>query len=147
MKKRGELQQQVFYYILVAVLIALILFFGYQQITRLTNLNEQAKFVTFKNDFQNAVNNLYYKNPGSVITYSLTSQNKPLILPRGVKEVCFKKLNNEVKVKSDSEYFIEFNVENLIPKEDNYCIKAINSQLSFTLENKLVDGKTVIEIR
>ena len=47
MKKRGMLQE-VFYYIFAAVLIALIFAFGYQQITRLQNLNEQAKFITFK---------------------------------------------------------------------------------------------------
>ena len=149
MKKRGMLQQQVFYYILGAVMISLILFFGYQQIVKLTGFNEQANFVKFKTDFQDALNDIYYKNPGSTAIYSLTSTNKPLLLPRDVKEVCFEKENNNIRVKADSEYFTSFIVENLITKDiqAKYCIKTVNSRLSFTLENKIVNGKTIIEIR
>ncbi len=149
MKKRGMLQQQVFYYILGAVMISLIFFFGYQQIVKLTGLNEQANFIRFKTDFQDAVSDIYYKNPGSTAIYSLTSTNKPLLLSRDVKEVCFEKENNQFRVKADSEYFTSFIVENLVPRDnqDGYCIKTANSRLSFTLENKVVNGKIFVEIR
>lgn len=146
MKKRG-IATQIFYYIFAAILISFIFFFGYQQITRLMNLNEQASFVIFKSDLEKAVSNVYYKNPGSVVVYSSTSSNKPLILPKDVKEVCFTEINQKISVNSKSKYFTQFEIENLIAKEKNYCIKTINSKLPFTLENKIVNGKAVVEIR
>ena len=113
MKKRGMLQQQVFYYILAAVMISLIFMFGYQQLVKLQNLNEQAKFVTFKNDFQNAIQNIYNKNPGSTLIYSDSSQNKPLILPKDAKKICFRNEKDKALVKSDSTYFTSFYIDNL----------------------------------
>ncbi|MEK6834987.1 MAG: hypothetical protein AABX61_01855 [Nanoarchaeota archaeon] len=154
MEKRGVLEQP-FYYIFAIILISLIFIFGYQQIIRLQNLNEQAKFVTFKSDFQDAINNIYYKNQGSVITYSLDSQNKPLMLPKDVKKICFKKINNDAEVNAESKYSTNFIVNNLVPKEgfsfkienNEYCAEIINSKFSFRLENKFINQGTIVEIR
>lgn len=146
---------QVFYYIFAIVLISLILLFGYQQIIRLQNLNEQAKFITFKTELQNAVNNVYYKNSGSIITYSIDSANKPLILPKDAKKICFKKLGNNAEVSSDSKYFTSFIIDNLIPEQGNnfklenneYCLTLKNSRFSFTLENKIISRETLVYIK
>lgn len=155
MEKRGEVLQQPFFYILMIIVIALIFLFGYQQIARLQNLNEQAKFITFKDDFQSAVDNIYYKNPGSVITYSLTSSNKPLVLPKDVKKICFKNLNNQAEIKADSRYFKTFIIDNLVAEQgnnlkledDEYCSEIKNPQFSFILENKIVNQDTLIYIK
>ena len=154
MKKRG-LMHIPFYYVFIAIVIALIFIFGYQQIIRLQNLNEQAKFIQFKTDFQSAVNNIYYKNPGSIIAYSLSSANKPLILPGDVKKICLKNLNAQVEVKANSKYFKAFTVNNLVAEQGNnlklesneYCNGIKNSQFSFILENKLINRETLVYIR
>ena len=153
MKKRGI--SQVFYYIFMIIVISLIFLFGYQQIIRLQNLNEQAKFIQFKTDFQNAVNDVYYKNPGSTVTYSLTSANKPLILPKDVKKICFKNLNNKAEIKAESIFFKTFITDNLIPEQggnlklenNEYCANTINSKFSFTLENRIFNRETLIYIK
>jgi hypothetical protein len=153
MEKRGI--SQVFYYIFAVIVISLIFLFGYQQIIRLQGLNEKANFAVFKNDFQDAVKNIYYKNPGSIITYSINSANKPLILPKDVKKICFKKINNNSEVKADSKYFITFVVDNLIPEQgvnlklenNEYCSKITDSKFSFTLENKVINQQTLIYIK
>ena len=153
MKKRG--MSQVFYYIFMVIVISLIFLFGYQQIIRLQNLNEQAKFIQFKTDFQNSVNDIYYKNPGSTVTYSLVSANKPLILPKDVKKICLKNLNNKAEIKAESKYFINFTTDNLVPEQggnlklenNEYCANIINSKFSFTLENRIVNRGTLIYIK
>ena len=147
MKKKGMIQQ-IFYYIFAVVLIALIFAFGYQQITRLQNLNEQAKFITFKTDFQNAVNNIYYKNPGSTSVYSSNSANKPLTLPQDSKKVCVKKLNEKSsQVNSDSKYSTPFNIDNLVPETQEKCFSLASSKFSFTLENKVVNREALVYIK
>ena len=139
--KKAFLMAQPFYYIFAIILIALILFFGYNVINNLINLNEQGKFVTFKSDLTKTVNDIYYKNPGSIIQYSKTSTHKPLLLPRDVKEVCF---TSDGKVTAKSKYFQEFTVENLVPIVN--CITTINNELSFILENKIINNKIKVEI-
>ena len=146
---------QVFYYIFAIVLISFILLFGYQQIIRLQNLNEQAKFVQFKADFQGAVSNIYYKNPGSIINYAFNSANKPLILPKDAKKICFRKLNDKAEIVSDSKYFTSFIVDNLIPEQgnnlklenDEYCSALKNSRFSFTLENRITNREVLVYIK
>jgi hypothetical protein len=154
MKKRGMLSEP-FYYIFVIIVIALIFVFGYQQLSKLQNLNEKAKFITFKTDLKNAVNNIYYKNPGSIAIYSSTSENKPLTMPKDTKKICFKKLNNVALVNSDSQYFTSFEINNLIPEEGTnlkidsgeYCANIKNSRFSFTLENKVVNKEIKVYIK
>ena len=154
MKKRGILQQP-FYYIFAIIVLTFIFLFGYQQITKLKSLEEQAKFITFKSDFGEAIENIYYKNPDSIIIYSQNSRNKPLTLPNDSAKIFFKKSNEQTLISSDSKYFISFYLDSIDLKEgtnlklenNEYCAKLKNSQFSFTLENKIQDGKTIIEIR
>ena len=142
--KKAQLMSQPFYYIFIVIVIALIFLFGFNIINNLIKLNENAKYVTFKTDFEQAVNDMYYKNPGSIINYTKNSNHKPLVLPKDVKEVCFIK-NGLTRVKASSLYFREFSVNNLVPEID--CIKSQSNSLSFTLENKLINNEIKVVIR
>lgn len=139
MKKRGMVGQ-VFIYIFVVIVIAFIFLFGFNMIKKLNNLNEQTVYLTFKNDFKKNVDDLYYKNVGSVMVFSSSSRNKPLMLPKGIDEVCFE----EGKVKVDSEY-ADFNVEKLTVVSD-FCVEILNNQLPFILENVFINGETYIQV-
>ena len=125
--KKGT-SSQVFIYIFLVIVMALILFFGFKQIAGLSKLSDESNYVVFKNDFSDAVNNLYYKNKGSTNVFSSTSRNKPLGLPKGINEVCF----NEGEVSLVPENYGKFEVENL---DGNLCIKSLRDALNFKLEN------------
>ena len=137
--KKAQLMAQPFYYIFVIIVIALIFIFGFRIINNLINLQEQSKFVQFKLDLENNVKYVYTLNPSSRVTYNL-------ILPKDVNEVCFKNFQEYSKVYSASRNFQNFDVNNLIPIQDDYCIKTKDQKLSFTLENKIIDNKTRIII-
>jgi len=139
MKKRGMIDQ-TFIYIFVVIVIAFIFLFGFSMIKKLGGLNEQTVYLTFKTDFKENVDNLYYKNVGSVMAFSSSSRNKPLILPNGVDEACFE----EGKVILNSEYS-DFTVEKLTVAS-NFCVDILNNQLPFVLENVFVNGETYIQI-
>ena len=136
--KKAQLMSQPFYYIFIVIVIALVLIFGFNLINKLQNTQEKAKFIQFKTDFNQDINNVYLQNPGSRSSFSL-------LLPEDVKQVCFKTNNLITKISSsESNYFQSFNVDNLV--SNNHCIKIINNRLSFTLENKIVNQKTIVEI-
>jgi hypothetical protein len=152
--KRGQLNQ-VFIYILAILVIAFIFFFGYQQINNLLKLAEKTKFIEFQRDLEKAINNIYYKNPGSTIYYSKDSRNKPLILPKDASKICFKKFTNKAAVSSDSAFSKSFDVENLIPEsgtnlkleDGKYCQILKNSEFKFILENKIQNQETIVIIK
>ena len=138
--KKAQLMNHPFYYIFVVIVIALIFIFGFRMISNLIKLQEQGKFVEFKVELKKAVDNVYVQNPGTKISFLLT-------FPKDAKEVCFEKFNTYSKLSSDSKYFISFNMDNLTHNKQNpYCIKIKNQQLSFALENKILNDKTVVEI-
>jgi len=153
--KKSQIMAQPFIYILGIIIIAFIFFFGYQQVNNLLKIGEKTKFINFQTDLEKAVNSLYYKNPGSMITYSKNSRNKPLELPKDATKVCFKKFTNKAAVSMDSEFSKSFEIENLVPESGSnlksesgkYCEKIKNSQFVFTLENKLENDKTIIVIK
>ena len=136
-----------FYYIFAMIVIALIFFLGFKFINNLQETQEQAKFVDFKLQFQKFVDEIYFKNEGTTIVYSKSSSNQPLLMPKDVKEVCFQENSIGTKIYAESNYFKEFNVKNLRPKENNLCLKVLDGSLSFTLENKVVNQETIVEIR
>ena len=144
--KKG-LMAEPFYYIFAMIVIALIFFLGFKFINNLQETQEQAKFVDFKLQFQKFVDEIYYKNEGTTIVYSKSSSNKPLLIPRDVKEICFQENSLGSNIYAESKYFKEFSIKNLKPKENNLCIKVLQGTLSFTLENKVFNQETIIEIR
>ena len=145
MKKRG-IALQPFIYIFTIIVIAFIFLFGYKVIIGVKETGEQATYLTFKNDFTKAVNNVYYYNVGSKLTYSSSTRNKPLLLPIEVKEVCF--IQDNVVLKPFNEIYKEFSVDNLIlpPLQQELCIEAVNNRISFNLTNKVESGDTFVEI-
>tara|TARA_Y100000034_G_scaffold134844_1_gene204505 strand:- start:940 stop:1377 length:438 start_codon:yes stop_codon:yes gene_type:complete len=134
---RKGIASQIFIYIFVAIVIALIIFFGFKQVVNIKNLQEKSNYVVFKSEFENAVDDLYYKNPGSMIFFSSTSRNKPLVLPKGVDQVCFDTLGN---VNLNSFEYATFNVEHLRGGEE--CIDVVRGGLSFKLENQPDEANT-----
>ena len=132
--KKAQLMAHPLYYVFVLIVVVLILIFGMDIIGKLKNTQEKSKFVEFKIDFENNIDNVYLKNPGTKISYELS-------LPIDVKEVCF---NDNGEVKASSEYFQTFYVDKL--RTSVNCITVKNNILKFTLENKIVDGETIVEI-
>jgi len=139
MEKRGMVNQ-VFVYIFVIIVIALIFLFGFNMVKKLNNLNEQTVFLTFKTDFNEHVDNLYYKNVGSTMVFASDSRNKPLRLPEEVEEVCFE----NGKVSLNPNYSI-FNSDKLTVLS-SICIPVVNNQISFRLENVVVNQETYVQI-
>ena len=138
--KKAQLMSQPFYYIFVIIVIAMILIFGFNLINNLIKTQEKAKFIQFKTDFKGSVENVYVQNPGTKISFSL-------LVPKDLNKVCFEKIQNTVEVSSDSEYFISFNEDRLTHNKQNpYCIKASGKKIGFSLENKILNSKTYIEI-
>lgn len=125
--KKG-ISSQIFVYIFAAIVMALILYFGFTQIAGLKDLSDKSTYIVFKNDFTEAVNDIYYKNKGSVMVFSLTSRNKPLILPNGIDNVCFE----GDKVQLTSADYNNFRVDYL---SGSGCINIVNDLFSFRLEN------------
>ena len=75
---RGQVQQ-VFVFILAAFIIGLIVLLGAQMVKKTLDMGNEAKFVSFKNDFQRDVNGMNY----------LDSKERVYAVPSGLKEVCF----------------------------------------------------------
>ena len=136
--KKG-IASQVFIYIFMAIVIALILFFGFKQIVGLQDLTQKTYYVAFKEDLNSAVSDIYYKNAGSVLVFSTSSRNKPLILPKDIKEVCFG--GNEIIF--DNLKYDKFEIENL---KGDICIRTVQSSLSFKLENVVVGEDVKVKI-
>ncbi len=131
---------QPFYYIFIIIVIALILIFGYSTIKKLQETQERAKFIQFKSDLNNNINNVYLKNPSTKISFSL-------IVPKDAKQICFDKISQSTKVSSNSKYFNDFNNNNLVHDLNNpYCINVKNEKISFTLENKVINDKTFVSV-
>ena len=136
---RKGVTSQVFIYIFVVIVMALIMFFGFKQVVNLKNLGDKSVYITFKNDFSNSVNDVYYMNEGSTLVFSKDSRNKDLILPKYIKKVCFE--NNKVILDSDN--YDDFIVNNLIRSE---CINVVNGGLSFKLENIVENQEVFVKV-
>ena len=136
--KKGVISQ-VFIYIFVVIVMALIMFFGFKQVVNLKNLGDKSVYITFKSDFTNAVNDVYYMNKDSTLVFSKDSRNKALILPKDIKKVCFE--NNKVILNSDN--YDDFIVNNLIGSD---CINTINGGLSFKLENTVENQEVKVKV-
>ena len=137
MKKKGIIGQP-FIYIFMVIVIAFIFLFGFRMISNLGDLNEKTIYLTFKSDFGKSVDSLYYKNAGSVLFFDKDSRNKPLRLPKDVEEVCFVE-NSKVKLPP----WDSFDVDNLT---GSGCIEVVDNQLSFKLENVVINGETFVQL-
>lgn len=140
MKKRGVIGQP-FIYIFAIIVIALIFLFGFNMVKKLSDLNDRTVYLTFKNDFEKHIDNLYYKNEGSILVFDKFSRNKPLRLPGGVEQVCFE----EGLVKLNSVSYKDFNVNHLTV-DNNFCINVEGNMLSFKLENIVINEETYVKV-
>jgi hypothetical protein len=131
-KMKKGIASQVFIYIFAVIVMAMILYFGFTQIVNLKGLTDKSVYITFREDFRDAVNEVYYKNKGSILVFSDESRNKPLELPKGLNSVCFE----ESKVILNPPDYDSFIVEFL--KGDG-CINVIKGRLSFKLENVVIE--------
>ena len=144
-KKKAQLDQP-FIYIFVAFVFVLVLIFGVTKIKDMNELKEKSAYIKFKTDFQDAVSKTYIKNEGTLLTFSRDSNNNPLSLPSEIKEVCFKERIGETMVILNSYNYNDFKVNNLKPSASELCIQPINNQLSFRLENKIINKEVKVEI-
>jgi len=144
MKKRGQLNLP-FVYIFMIIVIAFILLFGYNIVTKLNTTKEKAVYLTFKTDINEEVERMYNKNKGSLTTFSKTSSNRPLQVPSDVKEVCID--NN--KVKFDNINYRDFDIENMKSYNDGFreiCINTRDGLFEFKLENSVVENNVYVLI-
>ena len=61
---------QVFIYIFVVIVMALIIFFGFKQVVNLQDLSQKSYYISFKEDITSSVNDVYYMNKGSTLVFS-----------------------------------------------------------------------------
>lgn len=143
MQKRG-VSDQLFIYIFIVIVIGLVFLFGLKQINNVRELNDKATYLEFKSDFVKAVEEVYNKNKGTIVTYSSKSSNKPLALPNGVKRISFEITNGKVKVIPSDSSYESFMVENL---RTNLNYLENKNGISFVLENDIIDGETVVLLK
>ena len=144
-KKSGQLDQP-FVYIFVLVVLAFVVLFGVKYIGKTNELGDQASYLQFKSGMKDAASMVYTKNPGTFLTFSRTSANKPLTLPKGIKEACFQDLGVKSKILLNSNKYADFTITSLSPAEQALCIPIQNQQLSFSLENKVINQETFVII-
>jgi len=130
---------QVFIYIFVVIVMALIIFFGFKQVVNLQDLSQKSYYISFKEDITSSVNDVYYMNKGSTLVFSKFSRNKELILPSEIKEVCFR----DNIVSFDIDKYKKFEVENL---KGDICIRIADNRLGFKLENVVIGDEVFVEI-
>ena len=130
---------QVFIYIFVAIVMALVIFFGFKQVVNLQDLSQKSYYISFKEDITSSANDVYYMNKGSTLVFSKFSRNKELILPSEIKEVCFR----DNIVSFDIDKYKKFEVENL---KGDICIRIADNRLGFKLENVVIGDEVFVEI-
>lgn len=140
MQKRG-ISEQPFVYILIIIVIGFVFIFGIKQINNVRELNDKATYLEFKSDFTKAVEEVYNKNKGTIVTYSIKSSNKPLLLPKDIKRISFEMLNGKVKVVPSDISYESFSVEHL---RANSAYLENKKGISFVLENSIESGETVV---
>ena len=136
---RKGIASQVFIYIFAVIVMVMILYFGFTQIVNIKGLTDKSVYITFREDFKDAVNDVYYKNKGSVMVFSQESRNKPLELPNGINQVCFE----DSEVTFNPPDYDSFTVEFM---KGNGCFDAVNGMLSFKLENVVEDQDNYVRV-
>ena len=146
MKKRGQLLEQPFIYIFIVIVIGFVVIFGVLKIKDLNEVKEEATYLKFQTDLKDAVGRTYNKNEGTLLTFSKQSSNKPLLLPKDIKQVCFHDFITKTEVQLPNSNYQDFSIENLTPSNQDLCIQVINSQLSFKLENKIIEDHAAVVV-
>ena len=144
MKKRGILDLP-FVYIFMIIVIAFILLFGLNMIFKLNELKEKTIYLTFKTDLEREVEKMYDMNKGSVTTYKFNSKNKPLKVPKEIKEICIDGSN----VILDNIKYEDFEIENLRSYDNGLneiCVDTKNGYFQFRLENDVIDNDIYVLI-
>ncbi|MFC1768435.1 hypothetical protein ACFLZX_01600 [Nanoarchaeota archaeon] len=80
MKKKGFLASELFIYILIVVVVALILIFGYRGINFILQKQEEIAMIEFINSLKSKMK--------ATADYGSVREDRYLV-PKGVKEVCF----------------------------------------------------------
>ncbi len=159
--KRGQIQGQVFIYILTLIITATILLFGYNAIQNIKDTAEQVELVDFKNSLKQDFEKMS-SDYGS-------SETENYNVPSKIKEICFyqKGVSPEIEYPSESVNIGNPLIKNSIDDTDNnvflignalfepmelsrievtegqiVCIKINNNRLSLILKG-LGDGVLV----
>lgn len=142
MKKRGILSLP-FVYIFMIIVIAFILLFGFNIIGKLNKFKEKTIYLTFEEDLRKEAENMYNMNKGSLATYSFNSKNKPLQVPKEIKEVCVD--NNKIILNNIN--YEDFEIENLRSYDNGFnelCVDTKNRFFQFRLKNDVIDNNVYV---
>lgn len=154
--KKGQLIGQIFIYILAIILIAFVLGYGYKTIAGFRQKTEQASYIKFRNELQNAIKAIS-TDFGSVKIVQLD-------MPSNYKEVCFVRNHENFPVSFSAAGYpiIEDSVNSGIEKnvflvqetvkesfyvgkitliilgidKDFYCAPVLNGKVKLRLEGK-----------
>jgi hypothetical protein len=156
--KKGQVQGQVFIYLLTLIITGMILLFGYNAITDLSKKAEQVEFIQFKNDLKQDFETMSSNyGDADTITYNAPSKVKEICFYQGGEDVNFSLpddlnplIKGELEDKTGNNAFLVMG--NGIPdpmklsrieiNNSNYdilCIEINNNRLKLRLES-LGDG-------
>ncbi len=79
MKKKGQLQAQIFVYVITLIVITLVLIYGYKAIQGFMGRSDEVNFVQFKVDFTNSIESQSHE-------FRSVAQSR-LLLPKGFTEL------------------------------------------------------------
>ena len=125
MKKRGQIQSQVFIYILSIIIISMIFLFGYRSINYILHRADQVELAELKIDLAEAIDRLGYDS----------STNVDLVLPGKFTKICFADID---KYRSDPFCNGRFQGS---PKTDYIIDDAVTSNTSnvFLISNDVTE--------
>src|SRR3989338_10330750 len=93
LKRKAQIQTEIFVYIIAIVIVGLILIFGYNAVKDFGSKSEQVELLSFKKDMEGT-----FKTVAS--SYG-EIQIKKLKLPVGFEELCFVNLNSRSLTEDD----------------------------------------------
>jgi hypothetical protein len=101
MRKRGQMMGMPIMYILIVLIMALILFFGFKSVNSVLNAKEVTQISKFVLDFQDEVELIYSYDIGSAKTF------RSIALPNKVTHVCFYNPSKEITSHAESLFLMD----------------------------------------
>jgi hypothetical protein len=134
--KRAEVTTQIFFYVMVVVVMGLALLLGYRFISKLSNQSSKISLDEFKSDLTDSIN--------SVSTNFGEVQIIELKLPTQYSQICF--INKSLSEESNLDRYTVFENYTLIKSsveagvKDNTFIMSKKIESSFRTENVVLEN-------
>jgi hypothetical protein len=133
MKSRKSQANQIFIWALAAIMMTLLLIFGYRAINTITNRGEQVQYLGFQNELRSIME--------STMDYG-AERRASFRPPAGFKEVCFVKTYGglpSVNAVPEDYPLIRDNINSQISTSNVYLVKEVSEE-SFSIGDIDVDG-------